>query len=123
MCACVYVRAAALTVFHNFLLACPAGDGWLPADLRTLVVEDDPLNLAVVTKFLEMSGVSRIETASDGAAGVAALMKGDYDFVLTDVHMPVMSGLDMIQTVAVRRCWLAGWNGCRMVILFVLCLK
>merc|ERR1711916_138059 len=35
-------------------------------DLRTLVVEDNDLNLAVITKFLEMSGVTRIDTASDG---------------------------------------------------------
>ena len=98
------MRVAVLIVLTS--CACVSfGDDWLPADLRTLVVEDDPLNLAVITKFLEMSGVTRIETASDGAAGAAALIKGDYDFVLTDVHMPVMSGPDMIKTVAVRRCW------------------
>ena len=72
------------------------------ADLRTLVIEDDPLNLAVIKKFLEMSGVTRIDTASDGADGAEALFANTYDFVLTDVHMPVMSGLDMIRAVAVR---------------------
>ena len=70
--------------------------------MRTLVVEDDALNLAVITKFLEMSGVTRVDTAADGAEGAEALTEGSYDFVLTDVHMPVMSGLDMIRTVAVR---------------------
>ena len=66
------------------------------------MVEDNDLNLAVITKFLEMSGVTQIDTASDGAAGAEALFVNTYDFVLTDIHMPVMSGLDMIRTVVVR---------------------
>ena len=30
-------------------------------------------------------------------------MSGSYSFVLTDMHMPVMSGVEMMRTVLVRR--------------------
>merc|ERR1712065_34644 len=49
-------------------------------DLRALVVEDDPLNLM----------------------GVEAILSGSYSLVITDMHMPVMSGVDMIRTMAAR---------------------
>ena len=35
--------------------------------------------------------------------GAEAIMSGSYSFVLTDMHMPVMSGIEMVRTVLVRR--------------------
>jgi len=71
-------------------------------DLRALVVEDDPLNLMVIRKLLTMSGVTSIDVANNGAEGVDAIMTGSYSLVLTDMHMPVMSGIEMMRTVAAR---------------------
>merc|ERR1711916_105694 len=77
-----------------------AGDDDLEiGDLRTLVVEDDPLNLMVIKKLLSMSSVTSIDVASNGAE---AIMSGSYSFVLTDMHMPVMSGVEMVRTVQAR---------------------
>merc|ERR1711991_442626 len=80
-----------------------AGDDDLEiGDLRALVVEDDPLNLMVIKKLLSMSGVTSIDVASNGAEGADAIMTGSYSLVLTDMHMPVMSGIEMMRTVAAR---------------------
>merc|ERR1711916_43983 len=80
-----------------------AGDDDLEiGDLRALVVEDDPLNLMVIEKLLSMSGVTSIDVASNGAEGAEAIMSGSYSFVLTDMHMPVMSGIEMMRTVLAR---------------------
>merc|ERR1711916_298033 len=80
-----------------------AGDDDLEiGDLRALVVEDDPLNLMVIKKLLSMSGVTSIDVASNGAEGAEAIMSGSYSFVLTDMHMPVMSGVEMVRTVQAR---------------------
>jgi len=82
----------------------PAGDHPLVniGDLRALVVEDDPLNLMVIRKLLSMSGVASIDVARNGAEGADAIMTGSYSLVLTDMHMPVMSGIEMMRTVAAR---------------------
>merc|ERR1711916_304581 len=61
-----------------------------------------PLDLMVIEKLLSMSGVTSIDVASNGAEGAEAIMSGSYSFVLTDMHMPVMSGVEMVRTVQAR---------------------
>merc|ERR1711991_1312129 len=80
----------------------PGDDRLEIGDLRALVVEDDPLNLMVIKKLLSMSGVTFIDMACNGAEGADAIMTGSYSLVLTDMHMPVMSGIDMMRTVLAR---------------------
>merc|ERR1712065_21263 len=80
----------------------PGDDRLEIGDLRALVVEDDPLNLMVIKKLLSMSGVTSIDVASNGAEGAEAIMSGSYSLVLTDMHMPVMSGIEMMRTVLAR---------------------
>merc|ERR1711916_342179 len=80
----------------------PGDDRLEIGDLRALVVEDDPLNLMVIKKLLSMSGVTSIDVACNGAEGADAIMTGSYSLVLTNMHMPVMSGIDMMRTVLAR---------------------
>merc|ERR1712065_94429 len=58
--------------------------------------------MGVIKKLLSMSGVTSIDVASNGAEGAEAIMSGSYSFVLTDMHMPVMSGIEMMRTVLAR---------------------
>lgn len=59
---------------------------------RILLVEDVPMNRELVTRMLEDAGHT-VDTAADGAEGVAAVNRGGFDLVLMDVLMPVMDGL------------------------------
>lgn len=59
---------------------------------RILLVEDVPMNRELVTRMLEDAGHT-VETAANGAEGVAAVNQGGFDLVLMDVLMPVMDGL------------------------------
>ena len=64
--------------------------------LRILVVEDNVVNMEIVTDALEWSG-AEVERAWNGREGVdafAASEPGAIDLVLMDVQMPVMNGLD-----------------------------
>ncbi len=64
---------------------------WL-AGLRVLIVEDNATNRLIAARMLEALGAV-VETANDGAEGVAAAARQAFDFILMDVQMPVMDGV------------------------------
>ena len=63
-----------------------------------LVVEDNPLNLSVISRQLASLGYA-FDTATNGAEGLEKWRKGRYAAILTDCQMPVMDGLDMTREI------------------------
>ena len=61
--------------------------------MRVLYVDDNDNNRALVSTLLSLQGVV-CETADDGAQGLAAASRGDWDLVLMDIQMPVMDGVE-----------------------------
>ena len=59
--------------------------------VRVLLVEDYPINVKVVCKFLERWQVE-IDVAENGLVATQKFEKGKYDIVLMDIQMPVMDG-------------------------------
>ncbi|HVK62029.1 MAG TPA: response regulator [Bdellovibrionales bacterium] len=59
--------------------------------LRVLLVEDSPDNRMLITTYLSKQG-ALVDPASDGAEGVIAARKKQFDVVLMDVQMPNMDG-------------------------------
>ena len=68
------------------------------AEIRTLVVEDDPFFQRVLTKRLETEGY-QVLTASDGREGMKAIVSFEPDLVLSDWMMPQVDGLELCQSV------------------------
>lgn len=71
---------------------------------RILVVDDSPVNRAVLTAFLKKAGISAIDLACDGEDALAKLTAAAnagelHEFVLTDFWMPNMNGLEFIVKV------------------------
>jgi DNA-binding response OmpR family regulator len=63
---------------------------------RILVVEDDPDIMRLLVRFLSLR--YDVETASDGEAGLAILLRPPPPALLiADVMMPKMSGLTMVK--------------------------
>lgn len=62
-----------------------------------VVVEDSALTMRVLMRMIHGLGIHTIYTAANGKEGLDIVReKGDaIDFVLTDVDMPVMNGVDM----------------------------
>ncbi|MES9943571.1 MAG: ATP-binding protein [Candidatus Thiodiazotropha sp.] len=68
---------------------------------RVLVVEDNPVNQAVVKKMLEKAGLSPI-TANDGVEAMDAMHQEQFDVVLMDCQMPRMDGYEATEAIRDR---------------------
>ena len=81
------------------------GPGVLPAaacaQLRILLVEDNPANQKLATYILQDRG-HLVEIAGDGQEAVYLTEQNRYDVILMDVQMPGMNGLEA--TAAIRKC-------------------
>jgi DNA-binding NtrC family response regulator len=63
-----------------------------------LIVDDDYFMLKIITKFFEKHGIDTI-TAKNGSQAVDILLSKKIRFILTDVHMPVMNGNELIRFI------------------------
>lgn len=76
-----------------------AGDEGELADARFLVVDDNPDSLKVVCEYLSSVGAGHTE-AVDGRAALDAIQSGHgFDAIILDLHMPEMSGLDVLNVL------------------------
>ena len=63
-----------------------------------LVVEDDPTILTLLEVNFEMEGFV-VLTAEDGEQGLAVAKESKPDVIVSDVMMPKMSGLELVQAL------------------------
>lgn len=69
---------------------------------RILVVEDEPDVARAYARALRSQGL-KVEVAIDGAAAVEKLDAMEFDVLLSDVGLPVVSGLDLVRLARARR--------------------
>ncbi len=65
---------------------------------RILVVDDDEELREMIRNFLAYRGCF-VETACDGLDGCEALKRNTFDMVITDIYMPRMNGLELLETI------------------------
>lgn len=63
---------------------------------KILVIEDNELNLKLMKDIL-VSQSYEVETASNGQEGLDKANQNDYDLILLDIQMPVVSGYDFLK--------------------------
>lgn len=68
--------------------------------LRVLIVDDQPANRLVLSRLLSKAGHSVVE-AADAQAGLDFLEQDDFDFAIVDLHMPTMTGAELIREARV----------------------
>jgi two-component system, cell cycle response regulator DivK len=59
-----------------------------------LYIEDNPLNMRLVKKYLQSFGIEMIE-AVDGYSGLDMALQAQPDLILVDVNLPDMDGLEV----------------------------
>jgi DNA-binding NtrC family response regulator len=63
-----------------------------------LVVDDDEGLTQIVAAILHMEGFE-VRTADNGVHGFAAYFRNPTDWVITDIQMPELDGLEMMQCI------------------------
>ena len=66
------------------------------AETRILLVDDDPIILDALSRFLRREGYT-VETAADGTEALEMLAAGRFALILTDVNMPRTNGLELLR--------------------------
>ena len=65
-------------------------------ELRFLVVDDFSTMRRIVCNLLKESGFSEMEEAEDGTAALVKLRASKFDFVVSDINMPNVNGLELL---------------------------
>ena len=76
----------------------PAADPTQPPPIRALVVDDDPVFIAVLTRFLTQRGYA-VEHSMDGESALARMREGGFNLVITDRNMPGMDGVELARAI------------------------
>lgn len=66
---------------------------------KTILAVDDSSSIRqLLSTTLSLSGF-RVVVADDGKTGLERLEESGADLIITDLHMPVMDGIDLIRSV------------------------
>jgi two-component system copper resistance phosphate regulon response regulator CusR len=72
------------------------------ADMKILIVEDEPKTVAYLRKGLTEQGYA-VDFATDGESGLHLAQTLDYDAVILDVMLPRLDGVALLQRLRQRR--------------------
>lgn len=80
-------------------LRLPAEQRILADKVHLLVAEDHLLNQAFLKKLLTQMGFEHFNIVDNGKEAIEALSLAEYDLVLMDCHMPLLSGYDATRCI------------------------
>jgi len=66
-------------------------------NMKFLVVDDFSTMRRIIRNLLRDLGCSNVVEAEDGNAALNALVASKIDFVITDIHMPGMDGMELVR--------------------------
>lgn len=69
------------------------------ASLNFLIIEDSPTMRQLIRFALNRIPGAQVVEASDGVDGLKKLSSNEIDLILTDINMPIMDGLKLVNLV------------------------
>jgi two-component system, chemotaxis family, chemotaxis protein CheY len=70
-----------------------------PTPLKFLIVDDFSTMRRIVRGLLKEMGCHQIAEAEDGAEALSMLRSQHFDFVVSDINMPNMNGLELLKAI------------------------
>ena len=71
----------------------------MASELRFLVVDDFSTVRRIVCNLLREIGYTELEEADDGKSALDKLQTAKFDFVICDINMPHVSGVQLLAEV------------------------
>ncbi len=68
-------------------------------NMKFLVVDDFSTMRRIVRNLLKELGYTNVDEAEDGSVGLQKLKGGNFQFVVTDWNMPVMTGIELLRAI------------------------
>ncbi|WP_245932994.1 ATP-binding protein [Caballeronia novacaledonica] len=90
--------ASGVTLGHDAKMAAPDRGDALHSGKLVLVAEDHPVNQELIRHQLSLLGFA-CDVVHDGAEALAALAHTRYGFLITDCHMPNMTGYELARRI------------------------
>jgi CheY-like chemotaxis protein len=69
------------------------------SNLRVLFVDDEPFVRRVTVDMLRSIGINEVSSAANGIEAISFMGVNDIDLLITDIQMPEMNGIELIQKV------------------------
>ncbi|HZT56391.1 MAG TPA: response regulator [Burkholderiaceae bacterium] len=70
-----------------------------PTEMKFLIVDDFSTMRRIVRGLLKEIGYNNADEAEDGSVALTMLKNAKYDFVVSDINMPVMNGFELLAAV------------------------
>jgi len=70
-----------------------------PNDMQFLIVDDFSTMRRIVRGLLKEIGYHNADEAEDGSVALNMLKNSKYDFVVSDINMPVMNGFELLSAI------------------------
>ena len=71
-------------------------------DLRCLIVDDEPLAIDVVVRYLQELNIQNIHTCDNGIEAFQVLQGQEFDLLFLDIEMPQLTGFDLLKSMPQR---------------------
>ncbi|MFM8900007.1 MAG: chemotaxis response regulator CheY [Burkholderiales bacterium] len=71
----------------------------ISTDMKFLIVDDFSTMRRIVRGLLKEIGYNNAEEAEDGAVALTMLKNGKFEFVVSDINMPNMTGFDLLAAI------------------------
>lgn len=68
-------------------------------NMKILTVDDSATMRRIIRNSLKAIGYTEVIEAENGQVGLAKIQTENVDFVITDWSMPVMTGLELVQSI------------------------
>ncbi len=68
-------------------------------DKAILIVDDNKLVRKIISKYLDSMGFEEVFFAENATEALTFLKQHQVDLLLTDIHMPIVSGLTLLKTI------------------------
>ncbi len=83
------------------VIAARDGSERLPGNI--MLIDDEPVNIAVAQKLLERAGYYSFKSTTDSTAAFKLIQSSLPDLVLLDINMPEVSGIEILKQIRTHR--------------------